>query len=153
AVEHHLVARPDALRLHWKCRFEDAEQTPLDLPQPWIPFARDVQRIRMAAPRKTQRLLAMVIQDINHRDKWMIRHRLIDEVAIEFAQHFAGRNEAIALSEDFLRPHPLLDEDGQQAGGHAMTHRVSHVEADVAFIQTKEVVEVAADAATERVVD
>ena len=68
-------------------------------------------------------------------------------------QHLVGGHQAVLLAEHFLGPHPLLDEDGQQAGRDAVAHGVGDVEADVVLVEAKDVVEVAADPAAEQVVD
>src|SRR5919204_2778323 len=72
---------------------------------------------------------------------------------VDAAENFFRRNQPIRGAADFLRLHDFLEEDGEQAGRHAVAHRVGDVKTDVLFVQAEDVVEVPTDLPTRAVID
>ena len=70
---------------------------------------------------------------------------LLDHVVVEAFEGGSGFDEGVGVAFDAFGDKGSFDEHGEQGGGHAVSHGVGDVEADVFFVESHDVVDIAAD--------
>lgn len=127
--------------------FEDAEEGAFRFEQSHLAAGLEEDGGRVAGPCEGE-FSAIAVERAVARGHELGADSLAgEEVAVEAVEDFVGRGDAVVVAANLAGLEGLLDEHGEEGGGHTVADGVGDVETEMVFIEPLDIVDVAADVA------